>query len=221
LIDQNEGKHMNAEIDRLKQDLETIEKAVGCGTADRRYFWHCIGYAIAGAFLLLVGAFPNVIPLWPWGKIIFLALFIGLPPLFCRLFVPELPSLYSFSQGGLQSGLPQNFRSLFLTGVMIASLIGFMFWLHKMGISRELLGDVTLVSVGSCFVAWAWQKRWQYSWFVVFGLTLVAIGLVMPFLPHKGVISVIGAGLALGNFIGAIILQRQLKSVHANGKAAH
>jgi hypothetical protein len=212
---------MNAEIDRLKQDLEVIEKAVGCETADRRYFWNCIGYAIAGLFLVLIGIFPNVMPLSPWGKIIFLALFFGLPFIFCRLFVPELPSLYSFSQGGLQSGLPQNFNSCFLTGIMIASLLGFMFWLHKMGVSHELLGGVTLVSAGSCFVVWAWQKRWQYSWFVIFGLTLVAIGLVMPFLPHKAVIPALGAGLALGNFIGAIILQRQLKSFHANEKATH
>ena len=214
---------MNAEIDRLKQDLQTIEKAVGCETADRRYFWLCIGYAIASVFLVLIGIFPNVIPLWPWGKIIFLTLFFGLPFIFCRLFVPELPSLYSFSQGGLPAGFPQNVNSWLLTGTSVAFLIGFMYWLRKAGASYELLEGSTLILAGSCFVAWAWHKRWQYSWFLIFGLTLVTIGLVMPFLPHKAEVQVpvLGAGLALGNIIGAIILHRQLKNFHANGKAAH
>ena len=52
-------------------------------------------------------------------------------------------------------------------------------------------------------------------------LALVASGFVIPFLPDKAVIPALGIALALGSFTGAIILHRQLKNFHTNGKAAH
>jgi hypothetical protein len=177
----------------------------------------CVGFGIAGLFLALIGIFPHVVPFSPWGRIIFLALFVGLPSILCRLFVPELP--VNFWSSPSLAPANQKFTEWLLAAVMSAFVIGFIFWLNKMGTTPELKFGSIGILAGSCFVVSAWQKPWR-SWFLIFGLALVAIGLAFPFLPERAEIPAIGITLALANFTGALILHRQLQDFHANGKAA-
>ena len=157
---------MNGGTDRLKQDLETIEEAVGAGPEfDRRHVWTAIGWGISGLILILLGLFSHIIPLWPWGKMIFLALGIGLPFILCRLFVPELPSLYWFSPAA--SAASQDLNSFSLAGIIGVFLIGFCLWLGKLSASPEVVRGAVSVLGGSWFVVWAWRKTWRH-WMMTF-----------------------------------------------------
>jgi hypothetical protein len=211
---------MNAEIDRLKQDLKIIEEAVGCEPEfDRRHVWMCLGWGIASLVMIFMCVFPHLIPLVPWGRIIFMVLFVGLPVILCRLFVPELPSLSVYR-------CTSNVSTFLGIGSWVSSLIGsaflilFVFWLSKVGATPEIkIGSIGVLA-GSCCVVHAWGKPWRY-WALILGLAVVTIGLITPLVPHGyGVLTIVTI-LALASFAGALILHRQLEAYNANGKAAH
>jgi hypothetical protein len=205
---------MNAEMDRLKQDLKTIEHAVGCRPElDRRHVWQGVGFGVSGLSLAIFGIFPHLVPR-PWDTLAFCAVFTGLP-----LF------LYWLAGRGkdfVDSTTAQLLKAPGRGIIYSVFCLGFLFWLGHMKVSIPygLAMGLIFILCGLCLVVWASRNPWRRCVLLI-GFSFLALGFAFPFLPKESNDLAIGTVLAFDGFVGAAILHRQLKAYYQNGKAAH
>jgi hypothetical protein len=205
---------MSDEMNRIKQDLKTMEEAIGGGPElDRRYVWVGIGWGIWGIVFILFGLLPAAVPPYLLTAILIILLFAlphYLPRLACRD-LPAEPPRQSRNQLHSNSG-----------GLLMGAIsLGIVFWVSRMKPAPPNMVFALVFLLGGAWALFtAWGRPWWKSLLAV-AVSFGATGFAMPFLPKGWVGPAMGAAMIVGGFAGAAILHFQLKAYYANGKAAH
>jgi hypothetical protein len=204
---------MNNELDRIKQDLKTMEAVIRREPEfDRRHVWVSIGWGIWGVVFILFGFIPRVVPPTLLTCILIALLFV-LPHILPRLACRDLPAVPPMGDKQLNSNS---------VGVLILVLsLGIIFWVSRLTPApRNMVFALVFLMAASWSLFTAWGRPW-WRGLLAFAVAFGAAGFAMPFLPKGLVGPVIGAAMIFGGFGGAAILRLQLKAYYAHGKAAH
>lgn len=204
---------MNIELDRIKQDLKTMEAVIRREPEfDRRHVWVGIGWGIWGVVFILFGLLPHGVPR-ALPAFILIALLFLLPHFLPRLACRDLPAVP-----------PKGDKEVNSTSVgllILALSLGIIFWVSRMTPApRNMVFALVFLMAASWSLFTAWGRPW-WRGLLAFAVAFGAAGFAMPFLA-KGLIGpVMGAAMIIGGFGGAAILHLQLKAYYAHGKAAH
>src|SRR6185295_15063764 len=177
-METNQRNHMSVELERIKQDLMTMERAIGNEPEfNRRHVWASVGWGASGLALMLMGIFPRALPT-PWGTVVFLVLFLAPWALMRKSDSPV-------SAKDLNSGA--------LNGILTVLLLEILYWFSRMAtpVPYGLVMGILCVLGGAWSLLLAWGRPWRlglHAWTLAF----MALGFAFPFLP-KGT-----DGLALG-----------------------
>ena len=210
---------MSTDIYRLKQDIHTMEQALGCKPEfGRGTVWASVGWGIFGVVLTVLGTLHYTFSNRWVGAAVMVTLWLGLPYLLSRLARRfASPTTYGATQ---MLGSAKDLGSLPLTGIILAALLGLGLWMTKLELSSGLfLAAICFVGSLWCLVA-AWGKPWRGGLFV-WALAFAALGFALPFLPKGTGGLAMGAAVAFAGFVGAAILNWQLNHYYAHGQAAH
>lgn len=210
---------MNTEMDRLKQDIQTIEQALGCAPEfGRGTVWASVGWGICGVTLIAMAILHFTFSSRWVGAVVMVTLWLGLPHLFSRL-ATRFASQQTF--GSTRTfGSAKDLSSTPLSGVLISLLLGMMFWMNKMMVPTGLFPALTCLLGGAGCLVFAWGKPWRLG-LLIWSLAFIALGFAFPFLPEGTSSLAMGAAIAFAGFTGAVILNRQLNAYYAHGKIAH
>ncbi len=207
---------MNNDLNRIKQDLKTIETAIGATPEfDRRHVWVGMAWGIWGLFFIAFGFVPHTVVPPIFLALVLIALLFLLPTMLPRLACPDLPALPFSSMGSREI----NSGSV---GLLILALsAGIIFWVSRLHPApHNLVYSMVFFMTAAWSLFTAWGRPWLRSLFA-FAAAFGVAGFVMPFVSGHFVGLVIGAAMIVGGFGGAAILQLQLKASAAHGKAAH
>jgi hypothetical protein len=210
---ERQGNIMNNELDRIKQDLKTMQAVIRREPEfDRRHVWVSIGWGVWGVVFILFGLIPHVVPQTLLAFILIALLFV-LPHLLPRLVCRDLPAVPPM--GDKQVNSPS-------VGLLILALsLGIIFWVSRMNPApRNMVLALVFLMAASWSLFTAWGRPW-WRGLLAFAAAFGAAGFAMPFLPKELVGPVMGAAMICGGFGGAAILHLQLKAYDAHGKAAH
>lgn len=203
---------MNDELNRLKQDLKTMEQVIRREPEfDQRHVWISIGWGIWGVLFVLCGLIPRTVPPYLLAAVM-MVLLIALPILLPKLACGELPPP---PVGDRQ--INSKSAALLLTALSL----GIIFWVSRMTPTPK---NLVLALILLLTATWALFSSWGKYWWrglLAYAAAFGAAGVVMPFLPQGMVSPTMGCAMIFGGFIGAAILHQQLKAYDAHGKAAH
>jgi hypothetical protein len=206
---------MSIELDRIKQDLKTMEAVIRRGPEfDRRHVWASIGWGVWGVVFILFGLIPHVVPPALLTSIL-IALLFALPHFLPRLACRDLHPVRFNSMGNKQTKSGS-------VGLLIAGLsLGIIFWVSRMTPApKNMVFAMIFLMAASWSLFTAWGRPW-WRGLLAFAVAFGAVGFAMPFLPKWLVGPIMGAAMIFGGFGGAAILHLQLKAYYAHGKAAH
>jgi hypothetical protein len=203
---------MNHELDRIKQDLKTMEQVIRREPDfDRRHVWVSIGWGIWGVIFILFGLISHSVPPFLLAGILIVLLFalpVYLPRLACGDLPPPPPG--DREVNSMSGGL-----------LIVAFSLAIIFWVSRMTPApRNMVFALIFLMVALWTLCAAWSRPW-WRGLLAFAVAFGAAGFAMPFLPKGMVGPVIGAAMIFGGFGGAAILHLQLKAYYAHGKAAH
>jgi hypothetical protein len=204
---------MNNELDRIKQDLKTMEAVIRREPEfDRRHVWVSIGWGIWGVVLIFFGLLPHVVPpILP--ACVLIALLFVLPRVLPRLACRDLPAVPPAGD--------KQVNSLGVGLMILALSLGIIFWVSRMTPApRNMVLALVFLMAASWALFTAWGRPW-WRGLLAFAAAFGAAGFAMPFLPKGWVGPVMGAAMILGGFGAAAILHLQLKAYDTHGKAAH
>jgi len=204
---------MNHELDRIKQDLKTMEAVIRREPEfDRRHVWASIGFGIWGVVFILFGLIPHAAPpaLPPLSLI---ALLFVLPYLLPRLACRDLAAVAPAGD--------KQLNSLGLGLVILALSLGIIFWVSRMTAApKNMVFALVFLLAASWSLFTAWGRPW-WRGLLAFAAAFGAAGFALPFLAKELVGPVMGGAMIFGGFGAATILHLQLKAHYAHGKAAH
>ena len=200
---------MNAELDRMKRDLEIINEASGLGLPP-------LGREDAQA-LGLLGAVGLAIAAWSW-------LAGGLPPESIALLgtVVSLGGVlfyhFIYTRRGMRTpASDRGSRWSWRLGLLLGTLIGgFYVWAKFFGgLQGSAFAAVVFIFSGSLLVLLAWTDKWRLC-FLGWAVPLLMFGAFVPLMPPTLFVTLLGATLGVGGLASAAIVHFQLKA-HAHG----
>ena len=202
---------MNAEVSRIKQDLKIVEQAIGRGPEYQyAHVWAGIGWGIAG-IAMVVGSLLPSIP-YAWTTVLFLALFVALPPLLSTWMSGKcvLVPYDNLKVSGLA-------LSAIATAIITPMLL---LWFARIGMTSTQMRAVGFLTIGLILLAYAWGRPARRS-LAVSSLGLIVLGIATPFLPFELTAPAVGAAIAFVGFAGAAVLHFQLRADCCDEQAAH
>jgi hypothetical protein len=190
-----------AELARVRQDLETIRQAAGLqlpfGRAD---VWQTLAL-VPGGLLLAAWAYFGPEPY----------LVLGLVPLLLVVLVAGYRHFGKLrGKGPTQAPLQEHTFDTISTLVVIAALAGYLIWEKKLGLPSSTVGGVACYFLGVLCAVLGLTHRNRRVYFAG-ALALIPFGLVIPLCTGKPMVTAVG-GLALvvAGLAGAAILAWQL-----------
>jgi len=209
---EREAAFMNDELNRIKQDLKTMEQVIRREPDfDRRHVWISIGWGIWGVIFILFGLVSHSVSPYLLAGIL-IALLFALPIYLPRLACGDLPPPPSGDRevNSISGGM-----------LIMALSLAIIFWVSRMTPApRNMVLALIFLMVALWTLCAAWGRRW-WRGLLASSVSFGAAGFAMPFLPKGMVGPAMGAAMILGGFGGAAILHLQLKAYYSDGKAAH
>ena len=202
---------MNNELDRIKQDLKTMEAVLGREPElDRRHVWQGVAFGIWGAVYAMLGSLPFGMNRFVAAGIA-VVLLIALPACLPRLVCGELPPAPPGDKD-------LNHNSMGFA--ILALCVGIVFWCSHLTVPKMMVPALTFLVGGLWALFLAWGRPWRRG-LLAFAVAFLAVGFAAPFLPHGTFALATGLAMIFGGFVGAAILHLQLREYYAHGKAAH
>jgi len=200
-----------AEIGRIRGDLETIRQAAGLGLP---FGWEDVWLSLAGVpcglILSVAGAFIH--PL----SYVWLA---ALPVLGVVVFAASLR--YRFRRSTGRSTARRLEYDLGLGAAMICSLLAsvFLLWARRTGAPILMIGGAAVSMIGGLCAVLALTSPGRRYW-LASAIVLIAFGLVLPFCSPRQVAVVAGASLAICGLATAAIQAGQLRRIERDHEPA-
>ena len=173
------------ELDRLRRDLDVVQRAVGLGLpftrADLR-----LNLMIAACGAAIAGWTAIVPWTYRWGALVILGLLVAALPWAAsgaHRRRAEQPARWREQRAGIVAAL-----------VMTPLVVGYMRWERALGIPREAVGAAAVFFVGVALLVLGAIDRTRRH-YVGGALPLMTFGLAIPFFSARGVM--IGGGLCL------------------------
>jgi hypothetical protein len=195
---------MTGDIDRLKQDLATMEQAIG-NTANYgpQHVGMHLGLGIGGVATLTLGTFTDLLETMP-TRLVIVPLFLGLP----------IVTAWMFSER------PFHFMSLFKTGpaktgsnrlavIIGVAIVGFAFFIDWVGAPKSVMPAVAMMLSAVYLATVGWGQR-QHSYLLLAAAAFFLMAIAFPLVPKGFVDEVFGTGLAIAGFGSAAMLYFQI-----------
>jgi hypothetical protein len=192
-----------ANVERIQNDLLTMRQALGLAVppVSRNQVWGMLWLAACGLLLVLLSAFPRLIP-QPWGTVLFLAGWLALPT---WGYINRLRG----KSGDVKLCATAS-KTWLYSAVVVAVGITFAIWARTLGLPWPIIvGGLFFVEGLPCLVV-AILQPWRLS-LAGWAIALIVCGLCVPFMRVQNVGVLLGGIVFLGWFLSAAILCWQLR----------
>ena len=191
----------NSEVQRVKEDLATLQRAAGLESlVGREDVWANLAVAAAGVVAVVWALLPHSMP-QQWGIVPLILVVLS--------YLTWQRARHRQSTG--RSAVTRKKYSAELAGVVVITLLALVYrlWATELGISREVAGGAALFLLGAAIVVFGLRERQRWLELGI-AVPIMACGMAIPLLSVSTWV-LIGGTFAVGGAVTAGLTAYQIR----------